>query len=154
RGRLAVKAQGPLSLALDIVQHEAPGVLKNAGVSLAGSDGTVEGNLTIDVPLEPQPHLQKATVEGQLRIGDAKLPNVLGGRDVQGISVDADISPSAFEARGKFLVGNVPATLTWQHVYGAPAEKQPPLRIAAVLYDAERADLGLDINDLVRGETS
>jgi hypothetical protein len=153
-GRLALKAQGPLSLALDILQHEAPGALKDAGVSLTGSEGTVEGNLIIDVPLEPQPQLQKAAVEGRLRIGDAKVPKVLGGRDIQGINVDVEISPSAFEAKGKFMVGNVPATLTWQHVYGAPVEKQPPLRIAAVLYETERTDLGLDINDLVRGEVS
>jgi hypothetical protein len=154
QGRLAVKAQGPLSLALDIVQHEAPDVLKNAGVSLAGSDGMVEGNLTIDVPLAPQPQLHKASAEGRLRIADGKIPRVLGGRDIEGINVEVDISPSAFEAKGKFLIGNVPATLTWQHVYGAPAEKQPPLRIAAVLYETERTELGLDVNDLVRGETS
>src|SRR6202008_788761 len=30
--------------------------------------------------------------------------------------------------------------------------KQPPLRIAAVLYEAERNELGLDTDDLVRGE--
>jgi hypothetical protein len=153
-GRLAVKAQGPLSLALDILQHEAPDVLKGAGISLARSEGTVEGNLTIDVPLEPQPQLHKASVEGKLRIGDAKLPKLLGDRDIQGINVDVEISPGAFEAKGKFMVGNVPATLTWQHVYGAPAEKQPPLRIAAVLYETERTELGLDVNDLVRGEVS
>jgi hypothetical protein len=152
-GRLAVKAQGPLSLIVDIVQNEAPDVLKDVGVSLAASDGTVEGNLTIEVPLEPQPHLHKAAVEGRLRIADAKIPKVLGDRDIQGINVDVDISPSAFEAKGKFLIGNVPATLTWQHVYGAPAEKQPPLRVGAVLYETERTDLGLDINDLVRGGT-
>jgi hypothetical protein len=153
RGRLALKAQGPLSLALDIVQHEAPDLLKNTGVSLNGGEGRVEGNLTIDVPLDPQPQLQKAAVEGKVRIADGKLPKLVGNRDIQGINVDVDISPSAFEARGKFLIGNVPATITWQHVYGAENEKQPPLRIAAVLYDAERTELGLDINDIARGET-
>lgn len=151
-GRLAVRGQGPLPLAIDILQHEAPGVLQNAGVSLAGSDGMVEGSLTIDVPLAPQPQFQQAAVQGQLRISDAKVPGALRGRDLQGINVAVDISPSAFEAKGKFLIGNVPATLTWQHVYGAPADKQPPLRIAAVLYEVERTELGLDINDLVRGE--
>jgi hypothetical protein len=151
-GRLAVKALGPLSLVIDIVKQEAPDALKDLGISLAGSDGAVEGNVTIEVPLEPQPLLSKAAVEGKLRIVDAKLPKVLGNRDVQGINVDVDISPSAFEAKGKFLIGNVPATLNWQHVYGAPADKQPPLRIAAALYDAERIELGLDINDIIRGE--
>ena len=154
RGQLAIKGQGPLSLAIDIVEHEAPNALKNAGFSLAGSEGGVDGNLTISMPLGAEPKLHAAEVDGHLRISDAKVPKALGGtHDFQAINVAIDITPSAFEAKGKFLLGNVPATLSWQHVYGAPAEKQPPLRIAAVLYEAERSDLGLDINEMVRGET-
>jgi hypothetical protein len=154
RGQLAVTGQGPLSLAIDIIEHEAPNALKNAGFSLAGSEGSVDGSLTISIPLGAEPKLHAAEVDGRLRISDAKVPKALGGmHDFQAINVAIDITPSAFEAKGKFLLGNVPATLSWQHVYGAPAEKQPPLRIAAVLYDAERSELGLDINEIVRGET-
>jgi hypothetical protein len=152
RGQLALKGQGPLSLAIDMIQHQAPHILENAGVTLAGSEGKVEGSVTISIPLTPEVVLRDITVDGRLRIADAKVPRALGTHDVQGINLALDISPSAFEAKGKFLVGNVPATLAWQHVYGAPAEKQPPLRIAATLYDSERAELGLDVNDLVRGE--
>ena len=152
RGHLALKGQGPLSLAIDMIQRQAPHILENAGVNLAGSDGKIDGSVAISVPLTPEVELRDVSVEGRLRIVDGKVPQALGTHDVQGINLALDISPSAFEAKGKFLVGNVPATLTWQHVYGAPAEKQPPLRIAATLYDSERTELGLDISDLVRGE--
>jgi AsmA-like C-terminal region len=152
RGQLVLKAQGPLSLAIDMVQREAPHVLQNTGVPLPSNDGTIDGNVNVAVPLMPEVQLRDVVVEGKVRISDAKVPQAVGKHDVQGINLGVDISPSAFEAKGKFLVGNVPATLSWQHVYGAPPEKQPPLRIAAVLYEAERAELGLDINDLVRGE--
>ena len=37
-------------------------------------------------------------------------------------------------------------------MFGAPADKQPPLRIAAVLDNSYRTQLGLDINDLVQGD--
>ncbi|HEX6000064.1 MAG TPA: AsmA-like C-terminal region-containing protein [Hyphomicrobiaceae bacterium] len=153
-GQLTLKGSGPLSLVMDIIQHQAPSVLQNAGFSMAGSEGNVEGSLTLKLPLAPQPQFQEATIEGRLRISDGKLPRLANGRDIQGINVDVDIAPGAFEAKGRFLAGNVPATLSWQHVYGAPAEKQPPLRIAAVLYEAERAELGLDIDDLVHGEAA
>ena len=152
QGRLALRGQGPLSLAIDMVQREAPHLLQNAGVALAGSDGMVDGNVTIAVPLVPEVQLRDVAVEGRVRISDAKVPQAIGKHDVQGINLGVEVSPSAFEAKGKFLAGNVPARLSWQHVYGAPPEKQPPLRIAATLYEAERAELGLDLNDLVRGE--
>ncbi len=152
QGRLALKGQGPLSLAIDMVQREAPHLLQNAGVALPGSDGIVDGNVTITVPLVPEVQLRDVAVEGRVRISDAKVPQAIGKHDIQGINLGVEVSPSAFEAKGKFLAGNVPATLSWQHVYGASPEKQPPLRIAAVLYEAERAELGLDLNELVRGE--
>ena len=41
---------------------------------------------------------------------------------------------------------------SWQHVFGAPADKQPPLRISAILDNSYRNQLGLDINDLVQGD--
>jgi hypothetical protein len=151
-GHLALKGHGPLSLAVDMVEQQAPHVLRNMGLAMSGSDGNVDGSVTISVPLTPQVELRDIAVQGRLRLSDAKVPKALGTHDVQGINLDVEMAPSAFEAKGKFLVGNVPATLTWQHVYGAPAEKQPPLRVAAVLYEAERAELGLDLNDLVRGE--
>jgi hypothetical protein len=152
RGQLALRAHGPLALAIDMVQREAPHILENAGVALPGSDGIIDGNVTIAVPLIPEVQLRDVVVDGKVRISDAKVPQAVGKHDIQGINLGVEISPSAFEAKGKFLVGNVPATLSWQHVYGAPPERQPPLRIAATLYEAERAELGLDINDLVRGE--
>ena len=95
-----------------MLQREAPDALENSGVSLTGSEGTVDGNLTIDIPLEPQPQLHDATVDGRLRIGDAKVPKAVGKHDIQGINVGVELASGAFEAKGKFLVGNVPATLS------------------------------------------
>ncbi len=45
----------------------------------------------------------------------------------------------------------MPAKATWQRVFDAPADRQPPLRITAMLDNSERAQLGLDVNDLVQG---
>ncbi|MBO0765032.1 MAG: AsmA-like C-terminal domain-containing protein [Hyphomicrobiaceae bacterium] len=152
QGKLALKGHGPLSLAMDVIKQQAPNMLQNAGIRLAGADGNLDGSVTIGIPLVPDMQLRDIAVEGKVRVSDARVPQALGPHDVQGINLAADLSSSAFEAKGKFLLGNVPATLTWQHVYGAVPEKQPPLRIAAVLFDAERDDLGLDLNDLVHGE--
>jgi len=152
RGNLALKGQGPLSLAIEILEREAPRLLHNTDLALTGSDGKIDGSLNISLPLAPQLQLQDAIVEGRLRVSDAKVRQAFGALDMQGVNVTVDISASAVEAKGKFLAGNVPATVGWQYVYGAPADKQPPLRIAATLYDSERAELGLDLDDIVRGE--
>jgi AsmA-like C-terminal region len=154
KGTLALKGQGPLSLAIELLDRQAPHVLKNSGLALGGSDGKVDGSLNITLPLVPQMGFNDAAVEGRLRVSDARIRQAFGTHDVQGINVSVDLSASAIEAKGKFLVGNVPATVSWQYVYGAAPDKQPPLRIAAVLYENERTELGMDVNELVRGEVA
>jgi AsmA-like C-terminal region len=154
KGTLALKGQGPLSLAIELLDRQAPHVLKNSGLALGGSDGKVDASLNITLPLVPQMGFNDAAVEGRLRVSDASIRQAFGTHDVQGINVSVDLSASAIEAKGKFLVGNVPATVSWQYVYGAAPDKQPPLRIATVLYENERTELGIDVNDLVRGEVA
>ena len=64
-----------------------------------------------------------------------------------------DMTTTAAEARGDMLInGGVVAKASWQHVFGAPADKQPPLRISAMLDNSYRNQLGLDINDMVQGD--
>ena len=154
RGTLTLKGQAPLSLAIELFDRAAPHVLKDRGVALAGSEGKIDGNFNISLPLAPQMQLQEAKIEGKLRVSDAKIRKGFGAHDIQGINVDVDLSSSAIDAKGKFLIRNVPATVSGQYIYGAAPDKQPPLRISAVLYDNERAELGLDINELVQGEVS
>ena len=154
RGALTLKGQAPLSLAIELLDRAAPHVLKDGGLVLAGSEGKIDGNFNISVPLVPQMQLQDVKIEGKLRVSDAKVRKGFGAHDIQGINVDVDVSSSAIDAKGKFLIRNVPATVSGQYIYGATPDKQPPLRISAVLYDNERTELGLDINELVQGEVA
>jgi hypothetical protein len=154
QGTLTLKGQAPLSLVIELVNKAAPHLLENGGLALAGSEGKIDGTFNIGLPLVPQMRLQDASIEGKLRVSDARIRKAFGPRDVQGITVDVDVSGNALDAKGKFLIGNVPATVSWQYVFGAAPDKQPPLRIATTLYDNERTELGLDINDLVQGEVS
>ena len=63
------------------------------------------------------------------------------------------MTTTAAEARADMLInGGVVAKASWQHVFAAPADKQPPLRISAVLDNSYRNQLGLDINDMVQGD--
>jgi hypothetical protein len=140
KGTLALKGQGPLSLVIELLDREAPHVLQNSGLVLAGTDGKVDGSVSISLPLVPQMRFSDAAVEGRVRVSDARIRQAFGTRDVQGINVAVDISGSALDAKGKFLVGNVPATVSWQYVMGPPRQAAP-LRIAAVLYENERNEL-------------
>jgi hypothetical protein len=151
RGRLALKAQGPLALALEMLDPNAQRALREGGIALAGIEGKLDVSVNAALPLTPQFEPRDSVVEGRLRVTDGRLRNFWGALDAQGVNLIVDLSPSAADARAEFLVKGVPAKATWQRVFDAPADRQPPLRITASLDDSERAQLGLDINHLVQG---
>src|SRR5262249_56831301 len=72
--------------------------------------------------------------------------------DTHGANIAFELTDPAVEARGDMLIKNGPVKANWQHVFGVPAERQPPLTITANLDANDRNELGLDINDLVLGD--
>ena len=150
-GHLALKAQGPLTLALEMLDQSAQRALQEGGLTLAGIEGKLDCNVNAKLPLTPQFQPRDSVIEGRLRVSDGKVRNALGSNDAQGINLVLDLSPAAAEAKAEFLIKGVPGKATWQRVYDVPADRQPPLRITAMLDNTERAQLGLDINDIVQG---
>lgn len=116
--------------------------------------GKVDARLEAVMPIvrpgaSPLPSPQ---VTGQVRILDARAPGLVAGHDVSGAAVLIDLGDKVVNARGKMLVGGIPAALSWQHIIGGAPEKQPPLRITATLDQADRVALGMAINHIVQGE--
>jgi hypothetical protein len=151
-GHLALRSQAPLSAVLDMLDKETQRSIQSAGLALAGIDGRLDASLNVNLPLTPEMQLRDAAVEGKVRISDGKVRNVLGSLDAQGVNMVVDIGATAAEGKAEFLLKGVPARVSWQRVFGAPADKQPPIRVSASLDNNERSQLGLDINDIVQGE--
>jgi len=151
-GHFAFKAQGPLSLALEMVDQEPINALHGSSASLAGVDGKVEAQLTVSMPLGEVPKAGEVKIEGKARITDGRLKQAVGPHDVTGANITVDLTGTAVEARGEMLVNGVLAKANWQHVFGATPDKQPPLRILATLDNSDRTQLGFELNDLLQGE--
>ena len=151
-GLFAFKAQGPLSLALEMLDQEPIHALQGNSASLAGIEGKVDAQLTVAMPLGEVPKAGDVKVEGKARITDGRIKQAVGPHDVSGANIAVDLTGTAIEAKGEMLVNGVLAKANWQHVFGAPPDKQPPLRILASLDNADRTQLGFELNDLVQGE--
>ncbi|MBX9592211.1 MAG: hypothetical protein K2X43_23205 [Hyphomonadaceae bacterium] len=151
-GHLALKGQGPLTMAFEMLDQSTLHALKSAGLATAGVDGKLDVNLSVKLPLTPQLQIRDAVAEGKVRVSDGKVRNALGSLDAHGINLTIDLSATAADGKAEFLLKGVPARASWQHVFGVPADKQPPLRMTTTLDNNERTQLGLDINDIVQGE--
>jgi hypothetical protein len=149
---LAFQGEGSVAALLELIRHESLGGVQLGGIQTEHIEGKVEAALTIKLPLKSEITFADLSVEGQGRLTEARAPKLLGNHDAQAATVTFDITDKAIDARGDLLIAGVPVKLAWQHIFEAPPEKQPPLRLTATLDRTDRDQLDLDPGHLVQGE--
>ena len=150
-GELTFNVQSALGPFLDMVASLPLTRVREAGALPKDAEGKVDAAITLKLPLVAGLNADQVLVEGKAKISDGRFGKVAGQFDVQGFTLALELSSNALDAKGDLLINGVPAKIVGQRLLtGSPAE-QPPLKITAKLDDADRTQLGLDINDLVRG---
>ena len=149
---LVFRAQGGLPAALDLVAQEPIALTKSLAAPTDGIDGKVDGQFRLQMPLVSNLSPSEVKTDAKVRLTDLRARHAFGTTDVQGGTIAIDVTEKAAEAKGDLLVGGVNAKVGWQRIFGASEDKQPPLRISAMLDNADRSQLGLDINHIVQGE--
>ena len=145
------KAQGKAGAALELLDHEPLGYLHAIGLTPDIASGTVNGSFSVTIPMLEDVKFKDLKLAGKAHHQDVRLNMAVGGYSVHGGAIVFDLSEKSLEAQGEVKVNGVPVKLSWQRVFDAPSDKQPPLRAAAIFDDAAREQLGLPINHVVRG---
>lgn len=149
---MSLRTQSPLQPVLEIVQSLPDAPALPPDLPLDGIEGKVDAQFVVKAPIEARFDPSAVRLTGKAKITDLKSKQKLQGYEIQGGSVEIDATEAAIQAKGDFLVNSVLAKVDWQRILDAPADKQPPLRITANLDNADRIQLGLDVNHLVQGE--
>ncbi len=151
QGEIAFRVQAPLVAAIDHLEQESLGI-GPLGLPSDGLDGKVDGQFKINLPLIAGVEASDLKIEGKAKLTDGRAKQAIGTHDVQGATVAIDIGDGAVNATGQMLVGGVISKLSFQRIFGATEDKQPPLRITATLDATDRAQLGLDTSNAVHGD--
>ncbi|MDH4982688.1 AsmA-like C-terminal region-containing protein [Hyphomicrobium sp. D-2] len=151
-GEIAFASQSALADIITLLERSPVTFLDDTGLPRDGIEGKVDAKFKIGLPLLADLPASAVKVEGKARISDGRIKQFLGAYQVQSASFDIDITEKAAGASGQMLVNGVLAKLAWQRIFDAELDKQPPLRVKAVLDNADRVHLGLDINDMVQGD--
>lgn len=151
-GKVSVRAEGPLPVALALLDEGRARALADVGVAAEAVDGKIDANLALSWKLAPGAKVSEAETQGRVRVVDGRLRDVMGSLDAQGVDLTLDLTPATADLKANFLVKGVPLRAAWQHAFNDPSHKVAPLRIVARLNDSERDQLGLDVNELVKGD--
>jgi hypothetical protein len=104
------------------------------------------------VPLGEDLTTEDTRLEIKGRVTEGRARGVFGSWDISGASLGIDVTDQQLDIKGDMLVGGVPAKLTLRRIFAAPDSEQPPVLLTATLDTADRAQLGLDVNEFVSGE--
>ncbi len=151
-GDLTFRAQGPLQPALDLAEQQAVRNGRTFVVPGEGLDGRVDAQVRIQVPLGIDVHAEDTRLEVKGRLIEGRARGVFGSWDITGASLGVDVTDKQIDIKGDMLVGGVAAKLTLRRIFAAPDSEQPPVLVTANLDTADRAQLGLDVNEFVSGE--
>lgn len=151
---LSFRAAGQTAAVLELLDHEPLGYVRAVGLTPDQVGGGADGGFRVMIPLTPKLRFADVKLRGMARLDNLTAPpGMLGALGIEGGALDLNVSEQAIEARGDVTLKGVPAQIHWQRIFDVPKDRQPNIRVSAVLDDAARGKLGLDTNDLVRGET-
>ena len=146
------KGTGEVASVLELLDQPPLGYVKAVGFKPNLVNGQVSSAFKIGFPLLKDLKFKQMSLSGKTRVFDLKSNALPGGLTVNGGTITFDASESAVAANGDVKVNNVPVSLVWQRIFDAPPERQPTLRLASVLTEKARDELGLNINHIVRGD--
>lgn len=153
-GVIDFKMKAPVGAALELLDHEPLGYIREIGMKPDDLRGQTEGRFQIRLPLEKDVEFEDILLNGSASVTEASATNKFGGIGVEGGALSLNVTEKALEASGDILLNGVPGVLSWQRIFNAPDDKQPELRISMQLDENERKQLGLDTGHILRGPVS
>lgn len=153
-GDLTFRVVSPLASAVDVVRRlpESP-LSQDALPPDMAVDGKIDGQFAVRLPLIETVQKQDVKVTGKARLSDLKAKPKTGKVEVQGGNLALDLAETSADLKGELIVNGVVAKLQWQHALTAPeGTPMAPLLLTAKLDNADRTQLGLDLNHMVQGD--
>ncbi len=150
---VAFRVQGSLGAVAELADRDGLELFRSAGISLPALDGKIDGAIKLTMPLGDNVQLSEVRNEGKIRITDVRAKGAIANLDINGGTFNIDLNDRAIDVKGEVLAKGVPARMSWQYLTNLAAERQPPFRLTMNLDSADRNQLGLDVADVVQGET-
>ena len=121
----------------------------------AGSEvkGNLKGTVNMHIPLVDELTFKHVSLNADLRLTNIKSKKLFGEMAVDAGTVNLKLTEKAIGARGGIVIKGIPTKLNWQYIFGSGKNRQPPVRLSAVLSKSSRHKLGLAaLDQIVQGD--
>jgi len=154
--RLDARVAGSASALADLLGKQPVGLMRTGWLDGTGFDGKLDARFSVAFPLYEGMSMQDVQiVEGKANLVEGHARKIAGRYNVSGASIRAEARENAIDIVGEALLDGVLAKLGWRYVLAgnAPPDTQG-LRVRATLGNSERAQLGINLGELVSGDVN
>ena len=151
-GEATFRLQAPLSSTLAGLSLKPLAVIKSSDLPVEALDGKVDGVVTIKLPLGQIDTGKKPAVEGKVKITDIKSKQKIGSLDLQSGTINVDVTGDILDAKGELILNGALAKIFLRRSLDDSVDQESPLKILATLDNADRNQVGLDVNHIVQGD--
>jgi hypothetical protein len=145
------KTQSNAAAAFEFLDHEPLRYIQKLKIKSPQVEAPLTTTFSMSLPLLKEVRFADLRMNGRAHLQDVRATELPGGMGIHGGTMDFDISETAIEARADVKMNGMPVKIGWQRIYDAPPDKQPPLRLRAIIDDAARQEMGLEVNHVLRG---
>ncbi|NJM35222.1 MAG: hypothetical protein HC850_11500 [Rhodomicrobium sp.] len=151
QGEIHFKSEAEAGAAIELLDQPALGYIRALDMPMPKIEAKVASAFSIVMPLVADLKFKDMKLNGRSEVLNIRATELPGGFGVHGGTLNFDVSEKALEARGELKMNGLPVLISWQRIFDASGERQPPLRIRTVLTESTREELGLKINHILRG---
>ena len=145
------KTQSDAKAAFEFLDHEPLRYVQKLKIKPPQVDAPVTSTFSLALPLLKEVRFADLRMNGRAHLQDIRATDLPGGMGIHSGTMDFDVSETAIEARADVKMNGMPVKIAWQRIYDAPPDRQPPLRLRAIIDDAARQEMGLEVNHVLRG---
>lgn len=149
--KLSFKASSDVMAFTEVMQADPIRLIDPDTLPFKDASGKMVLETSLEFPMHDELKFAAIKKTGTASLKDGRIKDLMDAYDVQGASVAFAFSDGAIDAKGEAIVKGVLAKISWQHIFGAPDDRQPPLRITATLDNTDRRQLGFDLDHLLQG---
>ncbi|HEV7731480.1 MAG TPA: DUF3971 domain-containing protein [Candidatus Binatia bacterium] len=148
---ISTSIRGPLGATLAVLDKPPIGLARTIGVAPTDVGGTINGTLTLAVPLAGRVTAASLGVKVTADVRGGAVPRLVRGLDLTAADLSITRDGTTLAIRGPVRLAGVPATITWQEDQTGTATTRRRIDVQARVDDAGWKALGVDTYGLVQG---
>lgn len=140
-----LKIAGPVADALKLIDSKPLGWAHQLGVDPSAVKGEAVTDLSLRFPLLESLTFDQVKVKAAAQTKGVAIPKVALGLDLSEGALALEADPKGLDVTGKAKLGGLPADIKWHENFSHQAAVQSHYEVQAVLDNAARALVGLDV---------